>query len=294
VTIARITERSMSMNALANLQTDLSNLAITQSQLSSGRIINKPSDDPAGTAVDLATRAALARTNQYTRNTQDGLGWLGTADSSLSDVVTSLQRARTLLVQSQNGTSDATSQQAISTEVASLRDEVLSDANSTYNNQPIFAGTAGVTAAYSASGTYKGDNNSVQRQVSDTSRLTVAMPGSQVFGTPGADVFALLQKASTDVSSNPSGVAADITALDGFLTGIENAQTQVGTNYNRVQDAQTEAATQINNLTDQKSQVEDADTAQTEITLQLQQTSYQAALSATAKALQPSLLQFLT
>jgi flagellar hook-associated protein 3 FlgL len=293
VTITRITQNTMSMNALANLQTDLANLATTQSQISSGRVINKPSDDPAGTAVDLATRAALARTNQYSRNTQDGIGWLGTADSTLSSVTSALQRVRVLLVQSQNGTASDTSQSAISTEIGSLRSQVLDDANTTYNNQPIFAGAAGVTAAYSKAGAYLGDDTAVQRQVSDTARLNVATPGSQVFGTPGNDVFALLQKAADDVTNNPSAVADDITALDGFTNGIETAHTTIGTNYSRVQDAQTAAANQVINLTAQKSQVEDVDTAQAEITLQLQQTSYQAALSATAKALQPSLLDFL-
>jgi flagellar hook-associated protein 3 FlgL len=293
VGIARVTQNSMSLTALANLQTDLSNLATTQSQLATGRLINRPSDDPGGTAIDLATRLAEARNTQYQRNTQDGLGWLGTADSALSQTVTSLTRIRTLMVQSQDASNGPASQQALAAEIGQLRGELISTANSTYNGNPIFAGAAGVTAAYTATGLYQGDANAVNRQVSDTTRVSVALPGTTVFGAAGADVFALLQQVTTDITTNPGNIANDLNSLDQFSAGVQSAQTQVGAAYNRVQSAQSAAQNQVTNLSEQRGQVESTDIAQATINLQLQQVSYQAALSATAKALQPSLLDFL-
>ena len=289
----RVTERSVTMTALSGLQADLSALARTQQQLSSGRRISRPSDDPTGTVSALLTRSTMAATQQNHRNAQDGLGWLGTADSALSTVTSDLQRIRTLLVQSQNGTADASSQRAIAQEVDQLRQAVLSQANSQYAGHPIFAGTAGVTQAYSASGVYQGDAGAVVRQVSPTDRVQVALTGTQVFGPSGADLHAVLAQVVSDLTNNPSGVAGDITALDAAMTRVQDAQTQVGALYNRVQTATQVASDSLITQKTQLSDVEDADLAETMTNMQMQQVAYQAALTATAKAIQPSLLDFL-
>jgi flagellar hook-associated protein 3 FlgL len=289
----RVTERSVTMNALAGLQSDLSAMARTQDQLSSGRRISRPSDDPAGTVSALLTRSTIAQTTQYQRNAQDGLGWLGTADGTLSTITSDLQRIRTLLVQSQSGATSPTSQAAIAQEVDQLRQEVLSQANTQYAGHPLFAGTAGVTQAYSASGVYQGDSGVVYRQVGATDRVAVGLPGSQVFGPAGADLHSLLSQAVNDLTSNPTGVAADISALDTAMTRVQDAQTQVGALYDRVQTAASTATDTLTTLKTQLSDVQDADLAETMTTMQMQQVAYQAALTATARAVQPSLLDFL-
>jgi flagellar hook-associated protein 3 FlgL len=289
----RVTERSVSMRALAGLQSDLAAMAKTQQELSSGSRISKPSDDPAGTVEALLTRSTIAQTRQHQRSAQDGLGWLGTADSALSTITGDLQRIRTLLVQSQNGTTGPTSQQALAQEVDQLRQEVLSQANATYAGHPVFAGSAGTTQAYSAGGVYQGDSGTVLRQVGPSDRVAIALPGTQVFGPAGADLHAVLSQAVSDLSANPAGVAADITALDAAMTRVQDAQTQVGALYDRVQTASSTAASSLITQKTQLSDVQDADLAETMTTMQMQQVAYQAALTATARAVQPSLLDFL-
>jgi flagellar hook-associated protein 3 FlgL len=289
----RVTERSVSMTALAGVQADLAALGRTQEQLSTGRAINRPSDDPVGTVTALQDRAALARQQQYDRNTQDGLSWLGTADTALSDTVSQLQRVRSLVLQAANASSNPTSQAAAAQEVTQIRQQLISVANAAYAGQPVFAGTAGTTQAYDSAGNYLGDSAVVQRQVADGSRVAVALPGTQVFGPAGADVFTVLQQTLTDLTSNPIGLSADLTALDGAMARIQTSQAQVGSLYNRVDAAKTAATNTTAALTEQLGQVEDADLARTVTTLQMQQVAYQAALSATARAIQPSLLDFL-
>ena len=76
--MTRITHRSIQESTLANLQRNLSAMAVTQEQLSTQKRINRPSDDPTGTVSVLSLRSDLRATEQHRRNADDGVAWLGT------------------------------------------------------------------------------------------------------------------------------------------------------------------------------------------------------------------------
>src|SRR5581483_11845889 len=95
----RVTQNSVTTLMLAGLQANQLRMSDVQAQLSSGRSINKPSDDPVGTGQAMEYRAQISRNNQYQRNAQDGLNWLGTADQALQTGVNILERLRVLTTQ---------------------------------------------------------------------------------------------------------------------------------------------------------------------------------------------------
>ena len=76
----RVTERSMASNTLANLQVNLSRNQQLQEQLSSGKLITEASDSPGGAVIAMQHRADMATLNQYSRNADDGIGWLNMAE----------------------------------------------------------------------------------------------------------------------------------------------------------------------------------------------------------------------
>src|SRR5919107_6286333 len=98
----RVTDNSIHTRVLANLQRSLARGEKIQAQLSSGKQINRPSDSPTGTVSSMQLRAESRANQQYARNADDGLGWLGTLDDTLSSVSTLVNRARDLTVQGLN------------------------------------------------------------------------------------------------------------------------------------------------------------------------------------------------
>ena len=91
---SRIPSTTGGLMMTANLQTSYRRLLQLQDQLSSGKQIRNPSDDPAGTILALDTRSQLSRSTQFDRNTADGQAWMNTADSTLVTAQDDLARVR--------------------------------------------------------------------------------------------------------------------------------------------------------------------------------------------------------
>jgi flagellar hook-associated protein 3 FlgL len=238
-------------------------------------------------------RADLGRNEQFDRNIDDGLTWLNLADASLTTIVTQLNRVRDLAVQGRNATSDASSREAFAMEIDRIRDSVIGLANTKNLDRPIFAGTSGGGVAYDANGNYVGSSASVDRTVAAGVRVQVNANGDEVFGTPGNDVFAVLTQLSHSLRTNPSQLETDVAALDARVDGIERSQASIGARTRRLETMKDRNDTDGITLKQSLSQVEDADLAQVTLELQMQQVAYQAALNATAKVIQPSLVDFL-
>jgi flagellar hook-associated protein 3 FlgL len=134
----------------------------------------------------------------------------------------------------------------------------------------------------------------INRQVSEADSIRVDITGPEAFGDPATgDLFAVVGKIASDAVGNPSALAADLTQLDGVLNGMLKAAADIGTRTNRMETAQRVNADLKLTLASRSADIENIDLAKTMMNLQMQQVGYNAALSATAKAIQPTLLDFL-
>jgi flagellar hook-associated protein 3 FlgL len=290
----RITQRSMSQTSLAGLQANLARLQATQAKLSSGRSISRPSDSPTGTMAALRLRSDLDRLAQLDRNADDGKARLGTADNALTDGLAILREARDAVLQGANGSLSTADREALAAEVDGLRSSLLAVANTRYLQQPIFAGTAGASAAYDAAGAYQGDTGAVTRTIAPGVKVTVNATGEEVFGPAGNDIFTVLSGIANDLRNNPSALATtDLGQLDSGYLRIQNALASVGSRYHQIEIMQERNKANQLESQNQLSEVEGVDLPATMVDLQLQQVAYQSALGATARALQPTLMDFL-
>jgi flagellar hook-associated protein 3 FlgL len=290
----RITQRSISNSSLAGLQANLARLQATQAKLSSGRAIGRPSDSPTGTMAALRLRADLNRYSQLDRNADDGMARLGTADNALTDGLAILREVRDAVIQGANGSLGPTERQALALQVEGLRGSLLAVANTKYLQQPIFAGTAATATAYDAAGTYLGDAGEITRTIAPGVKVTVNATGEEVFGPAGNDVFAVLTAIADDLRNNPGNLTSSrLGELDAGYLRLQNALASVGSRYHQIEIMQ--ARNQANQLESQNqlSEVEGVDLPAAAVDLQLQEVAYQAALGATARALQPTLMDFL-
>lgn len=297
MTVNRVTQSMMTERSLGNLQGSLTRLAGIQERLSTGRVINRPSDDPASAATAMRLRVGLAEQQQYARNAEDGLGWLNTIDSSLQGAGDQLRRARDLALQGVNGTTSAAGREALAAEVDQIRSGLLATANTTYLGRPVFGGTTTGTVAFATTAgaaTYSGDGNPVNRTVADGVVLDVQLDGRQAFGPDGDNVFDHLTALAAALrSGDPAATGAAADVLTGDSARVTTALAEVGTRTNRVELAATRAKDAEVGLANSLAEIENTDLPQAMVELQMQEVAYQAALAATARVLQPSLLDFL-
>jgi flagellar hook-associated protein 3 FlgL len=300
----RITQRSLTTNTLAGLQGNLARMQRLQEQLSSGKAVNRPSDSPSGAVNALRFRADIRRNEQMSRNASDGLAWLGQADTALSDGLTLTRRVRDLVLQGVNAATDQAGRNAIAAEIEGIRDGMLGLANTTYLGRPVFAGNAGTTSAYDASGAYLGDNGTVVRAVSPGVEVQVNVTGPDAFSfaavTPGGptDIFATLTQIADDFrTGTPTSINAvsndGLAALDAGTQKMQQALATVGARYHQVETMRDRNEAEAINLTSALGEVESIDLPKTIMDLQMQEVAYQAALSATGRVIQPSLVDFL-
>jgi flagellar hook-associated protein 3 FlgL len=295
MTTGRVTEGSIHTRVLANLQRTIAKGQKLQDQLSSGKQINRPSDSPTGTVASLQLRGEARAAQQYARNADDGLGWLGTLDNTLASASTLINRARDLTVQGlSSGTNDAQSREALAVEVDNIKASLVGYANTTYLDRPVFGGTTAGDVAYRADGTYLGDGGKLTRTVGADTSIPVTASGPKVFGEGDTQLFAVLQKISDGIrGGDMDGLATSLGSLDGAADLVKSTLSDVGARYNRITQMKQTAQDRVLTVTSQLSDVEDVDLPKAIMEMQLQQTSYQAALAATAKVIQPSLIDFL-
>ena len=315
-TAFRVTENTIAQRVLDNLQASLGTMQNLQDKLSSGKEIRKPSDDPFGTVAAMAYRADQRRTTQYSRNAQDGLGWLGMADNTLTSALESIQRVRALVLQGANGTSDAPSRAALAQEIKTAKEGLVGLANTSYGTRPIFAGTANPQGqvpplpVYDENGNYNGNSGAVLRTVGPNASVQVNMDGPRVWGSPGVnDLWHILDDiqahltgpSATDQNKLTLGhidpvngaMKSDLERLDEATLNIQNRLSEIGARFHRVEQMQSRADDNLLNIQSGLSEVEDIDLPKTIVALQLQSVAYQTALAATAKVIQPSLVDFL-
>ncbi|MCZ2819186.1 flagellar hook-associated protein FlgL [Modestobacter sp. VKM Ac-2977] len=301
----RITQRALAVTALQGLNRNQEAIAKLQAQLTSGKTINKPSDDPTGTNAAMQTRQELAGAAQYARNINDGIGLLDATDSALQNTIKQVQRVRDLTVKGLNdGSLSEASRVAIATEVDGLRKSLIGLANTTVQGRPIFGGpTSGATAYDVATGAYTGFGGtsvpampviSINRQVSDADAIRVDLTGPEAFGDPATgDLFTLVGSIATDVVSDPAALAGHLGDLDVAIDRLLKSVADIGTRTTRIETAQQVNMDLQLSLTSRSAAIENVDLPKTIMNLQMQQVGYEAALGATAKAIQPSLLDFL-
>ncbi len=268
-------------------------MAQAQTVLSTGKRINSPSDDPVGSAQAIELQGQLAESNQFSSTATDTLSWLQTTDTALTSISTALTQARSIAVQGANGTLTPDEQQALAANVTQLLQQAVQSANSTYNGRYVLSGYRTNTQPFVQSGntvTYQGDNGVIQREISPGQYMQINTPGSQALPA----VFSSLTQLVTDLNAgNTSAVSADIGTIDSAQNGLLLAQATVGAGVNRITAEQSTLQSTQTTLTGQISNLVNADMAQAAIDFSTRQATYQAALNAAAKVIQPSLLDFL-
>lgn len=293
----RVTNLSIQTQALYNLQSHMGKMAKLNDQMTTGRAFNKPSEDPTSTVTAMRVRADQRVNAQYERNVRDGKTWLDAADSAIQGSMDLLRKARDLTVQGSNtGSYGPSSLRAIASEVRALSEGIRQQANTQVNGRNVFAGNSDAGEAFDAAGELAVAGGTVERRISGATTVRVDADGQAVYGTGTDSVFATLNELATLLETpdvNGADVSAYLGRIDDHLNSMTTQIAEVGTRYNQLIKAESTLLDSRVSLEAQKNSVENIDLAEATVRLTMQEVTYQASLSATSRAVQPSLLDFL-
>jgi len=296
----RITNNMLQNTVMQNLNRNLIYMAKAQGQMSSGKAVTRPSDDPIATAQILSYKTVLAEMEQHTRNMDDAIGWLDISESALNHVTKVLQRARELAVYGASGTIPSESRQALAQEVGQLVDEMAQAANTSYAGRYVFGGSETHQPPFVYQGgqvVYTGNNFHHNWEVAPGVTVAVNISGQEAFQVQAGDagkVFQVMLDLKTALENNDMGqIAASIQAIENANNHILEQRAVLGAKSNRLQVAKERVQEAHLDTAKLLSQIEDVDLAEAIIRFKSRESAYQAALSTAAMVLQPSLINFL-
>lgn len=139
--MVRITQSLLSDRTLFNLQNNINRVARLQDQLSTGRRVNRPSDDPIDFPFSLSQRSTINLGQSHLRNINNARSNLDLSEASLNSLTEVVQSVRQLAVQGANETNDVEARLAISDQIRELYGEIINLANSNFNGRYIFGGS---------------------------------------------------------------------------------------------------------------------------------------------------------
>jgi flagellar hook-associated protein 3 FlgL len=269
-------------------------------ELSTGKRVNVPSDDPLASAEMVGNQDQSNRTDQYLQNIDTLNNQMQTADTALGSVVTALTQAVSLGVEGSTGTVSDANRQSIAQNVQGIQSQIVQLANTSISGSYLFGGT-GTTAppytldAASPSGaTYNGNSGTNTVQIADGLDVQTNLPGDQLFQNSTGDVFGSLQALITALQTgNVSGVQTATNQVRDALNAVTGQRIFYGNAENQLNSTQTFLNQEKVNLTSQATNLVGADMAQVATDLTQAQTAYTATLAAAGKILPTSLLDYL-
>ena len=294
----RVTLLSAVREAEIRLQRVEQELATRTQELSSGRRLNKLSDDPFDSANAIIKRGEATRIDSYERAADSVDSRLSIVDSLLSDVISLITVAQTSAVASRSSVVTAEQREAYAGAIEGIRDTILADVNTQYRGAYIFSGAATATAPYTKTGgtvsAYQGGATEVHVDVGRNTAIKISMNGDElVRGSDTNDLFTELDALVTAVRAGDSvGIDTGLQALGRALSRATTAQSRVGNDLRVVSDQRFRLGARRVETVLEVARLEDANLVESITGLQAAELAYQATVRAIGLQLPLSLIDF--
>ena len=266
--------------------------------ISTGRSVNQPSDNPTAAALLVDNNDQATFNAGYLQSLSAVQGQLSTADSTLSSVVTALQRAISLGVEGGNGTLSDSDRASIANELQGIQSQLVSLGNTSYQGRFIFGGTSTGTPPYvvdnnAPSGvSYAGNPGVNQVSIGSGYKLAINLPGSQLLSAAGNDVFLSVHNLIQALQTN-TGIPDAVTAVGAASSYISAQRVFYGNASNQAQSQTTYLNTAKLQIAQQENTLGGADLATAATNLTQAGIDTQATLAAISKLSQNNLFDYL-
>ncbi len=238
----RVTNSMLVKDMLWNSNNNLVQMAKRQNEMSTGKVITRPSDDPVGITQVLKYKTDIRESQQYSKNITDALGWLEVSESSVTNIKDILQRVRELTVQAANGTNTAEDTQKIMTEVEEMTKEIIVAGNATSAGRYLFTGLETNKKLFNPDGTFNIDMTTERRdlkhvmgyEVSVGETMPIGVHSTDLFGAVSSNSFfdGILTRNKVDTSkATQSFLSAGVDLTHNFTTDVLDLEV-AGITYN--------------------------------------------------------------
>lgn len=329
----RVTTSMLTNNYLDGMNKNLSNLQTINNQLTTGKEISRPSDNPYKVARTMQLYSSIDANKQYNENIKDTLNWLDTTDTALGQVTTVFQRIRELMVSAGNAAYGTQERESINNEVKERVGELGQILNTTFDGRYIFGGTKvaskpinvdkeaadGQILKYSDKDgnpvKYDDLNDELKSQLGAnlttevsqgvTIDYNVTAQSLMQFqdGNESIDAMKLLSDIVSNLGADESTADGkkkvdevttnNLSDIDKVINNLLKIRSEVGAKQNRMESAQSQNEDSNYNMTDILSKTEDIDWTQKTIEYYMARTVYQASLQVSAQILPATLLDYL-
>ena len=294
----RVTFGSIFRNGLVDINRTAADLERRQREVSSGRRIHLPSDDPSAMATAMGERVEMATLDSFTQTTDSVDSRLMVVDGVYTEIINRLTGAQSKAAAGRSTILTQTQRDALAGEIRGASSAILTAVNTSYRGMYLFSGGQSLTPPYTAGPPVSGYQGDARVQSVDVARdrsVQVTFDGSAVMqGAAAQDIFQTLEALAVAVQTGDmAGVDAGMAALTAGFDRVTNAQTQVGIELARLPEDRARLDTQRRAADARRSSVEDANLAESISALTQADAAHRAALGALANVGRQSLMDYL-
>ncbi len=292
----RVTQSMLSNNMLRNLSSSYNKMGTLQEQITSGKKITRPSQDPVVAIKGIGYRTDLGKVEQYQRNLGEVHNWLDSSDDALDKVGLALQRVQELVIDAANDTKTPEDRLKIEKEIDQIRNQIQDLGNTKVGDKYIFSGTKTLSPLYDGSYlTAKASAsfiNDINIEVYDGVEIKVNTNGIGTFD----EIDEMLNDLQMILKADPAAIGTYDSLISDINTNqniVLGSRADIGARQNRVDMMENRLGTQEVIVTKQLSNNEDIDYEKSISEMITQESIHRASLSVGARIIQPSLMDFL-
>ncbi|WP_350344127.1 flagellar hook-associated protein FlgL [Proteinivorax tanatarense] len=294
----RVTSNYLMKNMLNNLSRNNRRLNEVTQQVSTGKRINKPSDDPGDVVRSLRIRTEINEMEQYKKNVDMARSLLEYSDEALDNVGQALHRANELAIQGKNGTYDPQQREMMAEEINGILNDVFDASNTQFSNRYLFSGT-GTEQPFEA--VYRDDGKIEEVNFNANSQprnFELGVGQSINAGADGEMIFEPILNGLIEVrdgleQDSLEDIESGFNTMQGAKDNLLMQRADLGARVNQLDLVESRMLDGDINLKKFKSDIEDVDMAESIMHLSNIEALHQASLNVTARIIQPSLVDFL-
>ncbi|UKS64803.1 flagellar hook-associated protein FlgL [Rossellomorea marisflavi] len=299
----RVTQSMLTNNSMRNLSSSYSRMGQLQDQLSTGKKITRPSDDPVVAMKGMFYRSNVSGVEQYKRNLSELYLWMDNSEAGLEQGNQGLQRVRELVLQGKNGTLSEDDKKAVAAEIGQIKQDMITIAETKVGSRYIYHGTDVNKSPIKDKAPADGSAPQVADNLGNTAigdYIVEVSPGvtlkanvtpGKVFNQEMFDTLHSIQKAFE--SNDDTDLDDMLNKLDRVIEKLSSERSDLGARYNRLEMVDDRLSQQETMAKRIMSDNEDAEIERVITDLKSQESVHRAALSVGARIMQPTLMDFL-
>jgi len=289
----RITQGIIHRDFLKNLDRITNQINGKFQEISSGKRILRPSDDPVSLSRIMKLKDELSISNQYKENIKMAIGWLNITESAFNAMEDILKRLEEIAISMGSDNVSQAARKAAAEEIAHIKEHAIMIANTKFKGRYIFSGYLTDTSPFiNADNEYHGDNNKIEIEVGYGIRFAYNISGS-VF-TEEVNIFQLMDDMKKALNSNDSKkLRTYIDKIHQAFNHLNTLHTKLGGKIKVLENIKEDISNRQLQVKDIISKKEDTDMAEAIPKLYVYQSGYQALLHSFAKITSISLFDII-